>query len=75
MNTRPSWPQPTLDSPLSLHPHTYLGGLGVVQVPELDVTVPRCNEVGAVVREGDGCDFTGDFVGGNHHIFLEEEEQ
>lgn len=47
-----------------------LGGLVVVQVPELDVAVAGGHEVGAVVREGDGRHLAGHLVGGDHHILL-----
>lgn len=48
----------------------YLGGLGVIQVPKLDMSIPCCNKVSAVIRKRHGCHFTGDFVGSHQYIFL-----
>lgn len=51
-----------------------LGGLCVIQVPELDVSVTSGDKVGAVVREGDGRHLTGDLVGGNQDVFLRDKQ-
>lgn len=48
----------------------HLGGLGMVQVPELDMPVAGSNKVGAVVREGDGGHFTGHLIGCYDDVFL-----
>lgn len=42
----------------------------MVQVPELDVSVTGGDEVGAVIREGDGRHLTGDLIGSNQNVFL-----
>lgn len=42
----------------------------MVQVPELDVAVASSDEVGAVIREGDGSHLTGHLIGCYHHVFL-----
>lgn len=49
-----------------------LAGLGVVQVPELDVSVSSGNEVGAVIREGDGGHFAGHLIGRHDYVFLKQ---
>lgn len=52
-----------------------LGGLGVVQVPELDVAVAGGHKVRAVVREGDSGNLTGHLIGCNHDVFLINKQQ
>lgn len=42
----------------------------MIQVPELDVSVPSSDEVGAVVREGDGRHLAGHLVGGDQDVLL-----
>lgn len=46
-----------------------------VQVPELDVSVSCCDEVAAVLGEGDGEDGAGHLVGGDDGAFLLRQEQ
>lgn len=43
---------------------------GGVQVPELDMSVSCSDKVAVVLREGDGDDSAGDFVGGDDQTFL-----
>lgn len=51
---------------------SYLAGLAVVQVPELDVSVPHGHKVGAVLREGHARHLAGHLVGRHDYIFLQE---
>lgn len=44
----------------------------MVQIPELDVSVPNSHKVGPVLREGDGRHLTGHLVSRHHHIHLQE---
>lgn len=44
----------------------------MVQVPELDVSVSSGNEVGAVIREGDGGHFAGHLIGRHDYVFLKQ---
>lgn len=53
----------------------HLGGLRVIQVPELDVSVPGGDEVGAVVGEGDGPNLAGHLVGGDQDVLLRNTPQ
>lgn len=50
----------------------YLAGLAVVQIPELDMSVPHSDKVGAVLRERHTCHLTGHLVGSHNYIFLQE---
>lgn len=49
-----------------------LGGLGVIQVPELDMSVAGGDKVGAVVGEGDGRHLAGDLIGSDQDVFLRD---
>lgn len=51
-------------------PGWYPSFFGCVQVPELDVSVSRGDEVAVVLRERDGENSAGDFVGGDDRTFL-----
>lgn len=42
----------------------------MIQVPELDVSVPSGDEVGAVVREGHGGHLAGHLVGSDQDVLL-----
>ena len=50
----------------------YLAGLAVIQIPELDVSVPRSHKVGAVLRERHTRHFTRHLVGCDNDVFLQE---
>lgn len=50
----------------------YLAGFGMVQIPKLDMSVPHCDKVGAVLRERHARHLTGHLVGSHHDIFLQE---
>lgn len=51
---------------------SYLAGLAVIQVPELDVSVPHGHKVGAVLREGHARHLAGHLVGRHDYIFLQD---
>lgn len=50
----------------------YLAGFGMVQIPKLDMSVPHCDKVGAVLRERHTGHLTGHLVGSHHYVFLQE---
>lgn len=50
----------------------HLAGFGMFQIPELHMSVPHCDEVAAVLREGHTRHLTGHLVSSHHHVLLQE---
>lgn len=51
----------------------YLAGFGMVQIPKLDMSVPNCDKVGAVLGERHARHLTGHLVGSHHYVFLQRD--